>query len=64
MHAKGMFYFLQGGFKAVIWADVFQSVIIVIGIFAILIQVSSQCDFVLPCILCRADKLQGLEFPN
>jgi Na+/proline symporter len=33
-------YFLfKGGFKAVIWADVFQSIIIVIGIFAILIQV-------------------------
>lgn len=36
--AGGIFYTSIGGFKAVIWADVFQSIIIVIGIFAILIQ--------------------------
>ncbi|XP_048749499.1 sodium-dependent multivitamin transporter-like isoform X1 [Ostrea edulis] len=36
--AGGIFYTSIGGFKAVIWADVFQSIIIIIGIFAILIQ--------------------------
>lgn len=49
---------LQGGFKAVIWADVFQSIIIVIGIFAILIQVSPRRDSVLLYILCSANKLK------
>ncbi|XP_062616703.1 sodium-dependent multivitamin transporter-like [Saccostrea cucullata] len=36
--AGGVFYTSIGGFKAVIWADVFQSIIIIIGIFSILIQ--------------------------
>ncbi|XP_078329028.1 sodium-dependent multivitamin transporter-like [Crassostrea virginica] len=36
--AGGIFYTSIGGFKAVIWADVFQCIIIIIGIFAILIQ--------------------------
>jgi Na+(H+)/acetate symporter ActP len=33
---------LQGGIKAVIWTDVFQSIILFMGIFAILIQVSKS----------------------
>ena len=32
-------HFFQGGFKTVIWADVFQTVVILAAILAILIKV-------------------------
>jgi len=44
-------YFLQGGIKAVIWTDVFQCIILFMGIFAILIQVS----------MCKAFKIQCMQ---
>ena len=32
-------YFTQGGMKAVVWTDVFQSVVMIAGLLAIMIQV-------------------------